>query len=309
MSQQQQFFNTPENVPDPQPVVNPDPREQRQEGRNREYQAGYEAASPQYGEKVYPSRAGRRRGRSRWLWIVLVAILILGILGGGSYGFNQSFGKSTTVPTQSFAMQQVPKLVVTDSLGTVNIHTGGGENIVITGTKSTGFFGNLNDVQINETRVGANELDIAVQPNSKGSFFFNQGRVDLDITVPSTTDIQDTTNAGSLNIDGVTGQMNLQANAGSINVKNATLEGSSSFEANAGSINFTGTLAPKGTYNFQANAGSINLTLPASSSFILNASVNAGSVNNEFGSSTVGSEPFADITAHADAGSINIHKK
>lgn len=38
MSQQQHFFNAPENSPDPQPLVNPDPREQRQrqEGRNAE---------------------------------------------------------------------------------------------------------------------------------------------------------------------------------------------------------------------------------------------------------------------------------
>jgi hypothetical protein len=36
--------------------------------------------------------------------------------------------------------------------------------------------------------------------------------------------------------------------------------------------------------------------------------VDAGSVNNAFGSNTVGSPPFAAITAHADAGSINIHK-
>lgn len=330
MSQQQQSFNAPENNPGSQPVFNPDPREQgpRQEGSNQEYQAGYSATGQQYGEKVYPTRSTRRRGRFRWLRITLLVVLVLIILSAGSYGVNQAFGKSATLTTQSFTVQKVPNLVIRDSLGTVHIQTGGSENIVIKGTKYTGFFGNLNDVQVNETLVG-NELDVTVQSNTQGPGFLNQGRVDLNITVPTATNIQDTTNAGSLNIDGVTGQMNLQANAGSINVKNATLEngstfvanagsinvknanldGSSTFKANAGSINYSGTLSPKGNYDFQANAGSINLTLPASSSFILNASVNAGSVNNGFGSDTVGSAPFANISAHADAGSINIHKK
>jgi hypothetical protein len=190
----------------------------------------------------------------------------------------------------------------------LHIHTGEGESIIVKGTKHAGFFGNLDNVQVSETRVGSNELDVTVQLDSGGMAFFNQGGVDLDITVPSQTDIQDTTNAGSLNIDGVTGQMNLEANAGSINVKNATLRGSSTFEANAGSINYTGSLTPDGTYNFQANAGSINLTLPSSSSFTLNASASAGSVNNDFVSNIVGSAPFAEIIANADAGSVNIHK-
>lgn len=307
---QQQFFNEPENSSDSQPIINPDPREQRprQEGRNQDYQAGYPGASQQYGEKVYPSSSRRRRGRFRWLWIAVLVILILGILGSGTYGLNQTFSKSATLTPLNFAMQSEPKLVVTDSFGTVNIHKGEGGSIVITGTKHAGFFGNPNDVQVKETRVGSNELDVTVPSNGQGLASFNQGRVDLDITVPSLTDIQDTSNAGTLNIDGVTGQMNLQANAGSINVTHATLKGPSTFKANAGSINYSGSLTPNGTYNFQANAGSINLTLPSDSSFTLNARVNAGSVNNDFDSDTVGNPPFAEITAHADAGSINIHK-
>src|SRR5579859_3299087 len=308
---QQQFFEGPENSPDSQPVVNPDPREQRprEEGQNQEYQAGYSEASQQYGAKVYPTRSTRRRGRFRWLWIILAVILVLGVLSSGSYGLNQSFGKSETLTAQTFVMQSGPKLVVTDAFGTVNIHSGGSESIVVTGTKHAGFVGNLSNVQVNEKRVGGNELDVSVQPNGQGMGMFNQGGVDLDITVPSVADIQDTSNAGTLNIDGVTGQMNLQADAGSINMKNATLTGSSTFEANAGSINFNGSLDPNGTYNFQANAGSINLTLPSDAAFILKASVDAGSVNNDFGSSQAGSAPFADITAHADAGSVNVHKR
>ena len=191
----------------------------------------------------------------------------------------------------------------------MTIHTGGsGNNIVVSGTKHAGLFGNLNDVQVNLTRAGNNELDVTVQEN-QGLAILDTGSVDLDITVPSLADIQDTSDAGTMNIYGVTGQMNLRANAGTINVQDATLKGPSTFAANAGSIDYSGSLATDGTYNFQTNAGSINLTLPYNSAFNLDASANAGSVNNDFGSNTVGHSPFAQIIAHADAGSVNIHER
>lgn len=307
---QQQFSNAPENSSNSQPVVNPDPRERRprQERQNQDYRAGYATEGQHDGEKVYPTSRPRRSKRFRWLWIIFLVILMMGVLSGGFYGVNRTLGKSTTVVTQTFAMQNEPKLVIIDSLGTVNIHAGGSGSIVIAGTKHIGFFGNSNDVQVNATRSGNNELDVTVQSNNQGLVPFNNGSVDLDITVPSLTDIQDTSNAGSLNINGVDGQMNLQANAGTINVRDAMLKGQSTFGANAGSINYGGSLTPNGTYNFQANAGSINLTLPSGSSFTLDLSANAGSVNNDFGSDTVGSPPFAQINAHTNAGSINIHK-
>lgn len=308
---QQQFSDSPENSSNAQPVINPDPREwgSGQEGLYQDYQAGHTAASQRDGGKIYPTSRPRRRGRFRWLWIIVAFLLIcfiLGLLGG----FTDGYRRSAALTTHTFAIQNEPKLVVTNAAGTVTIHTGGsGNNIVVAGTKHAGFFGNLNDVQVNLTRNGNNELDVTVQDNQGLSSFLNADSVDLNITVPSLADIQDTSDAGTMNIDGVTGQMNLRANAGTINVQDATLKGPSTFAANAGSINYSGSLATDGTYNFQANAGSINLTLPSNSAFNLDASVNVGSVNNDFGSNTVGNSPFAQIIAHADAGSVNIHKR
>jgi hypothetical protein len=304
---QQQFFNSPENSPDSQRAFNRDPREQAswQEQQNEAYQAGYAAGAQQYGEKVYPT-SRRRRGRFRWLWITLLVILILGLLSGGFSGVNQAFSKSESLPTRTFAVPSGPRLVVKDPIGTVYIRAGASGNIVVDGTRHSGFFGNPDDVQVNVKQNG-NELDVSVENNS-GPAFFNAGSIDLNITVPTHSDIQDNSNAGTLSIDGVSGQMNVQANAGTINVTNATLMGNSTFEANAGSINYHGSLTPNGTYNFHTDAGSINLTLPSSSSFMLETKVNAGSVNNDFGSDTVGSRPFAQVIANANAGSVNIHK-
>jgi hypothetical protein len=305
---QQQFSNSPENSSNAQPIVNPDPREwgPGQEGGNQDYSAGY-AFGNQGGGKVYPTsrqRRPRRRHRFMWIWIVLLVCLILGMLSG----LNDSTGTHTALPTRTFLMANEPKLVVTDELGTVNIHTGGNGSVVVAGTQNGGFFGQSNDIQVDVTPHGNNELDITVQ-SGQGWDLLHSGSVDLDITVPALSDINVTSNAGSMNIDGVIGQMILHADAGTINVRDSTLKGSSTLEANAGSINYSGSLATDSTSNFQADAGSINLTLPSDSSFKLDANVNAGSVNNDFNSDTVGNAPFAQIIAHSDAGSVNIHKK
>jgi hypothetical protein len=304
---QQQSYDSQENSPDSQPAFNPDPREPAswQEQQNEAYQAVYAEGARQFGEKVYPTPR-RRRGRFRWLWITLLVILILALISGGFSGVNQAFSKSEALATRTFAVQSEPKLVVKDPVGTVHIHAGGSRNIVVDGIKHSGFFGNPGDVQVNLKQNG-NELDVIIENNS-GPTFFNASNVDLNITVPSLSDIQDNSNAGTLSIDGVSGQMNVQANAGTIDVTNATLKGDSTFEANAGTINYSGSLTPHGTYNFHTDAGSINLTLPSNSSFTLDSKVNAGSVNNDFESDTVGSAPYAQVIANANAGSVNIHK-
>jgi hypothetical protein len=303
---QQQFSNSPENSRNDQPAYNPDPREQRsgQEERSQDYESGY-TFSNQGGGKVYPTgRPRRRRSRFRWLWALLLVVLLLGILSRVSHVFSTS----TPLAPHTFAVQNEPKLVVTNAAGTVRIHTGESGKIVVTATKHTGLFRNPDDVQVNFTPRGNNELDVTVQSDT-GFKFLNAGDVDLDITVPSLADIEDTADAGTLNIDGVSGQMNLHADAGTINVENATLQGSSSIITDAGTINYSGSLKGDGTYNFQADAGTINLDLPSDSAFKLDARSDAGSVNNDFDSTTVGSAPFAQISAHADAGTININKK
>ncbi len=195
--------------------------------------------------------------------------------------------------------------MVKDFAGTVTFQAGRNNTVGVSATEHTSLLNNLNDIQYT---VEQNGNTIEVNASKSGASLFNSESVDLDITLPSLSDIQTTINTGEIDINGISGLINIQADAGGIDFKSGTLKENSNFQADTGSITFDGSLAPNGKYEFNANAGSIDITLPDDSAFILDASTNAGNVNNEFGSNTVGRNPTSQLHAHTDAGSVNIHQ-
>lgn len=286
-------------------AINTDPREQVDRAEGRPYQSDYVGAQPMGGQKIYPAQRPRRR--RRWLWALVVIVVILALLGGfGALG-STVFSTTTAFPQNTFQVSTEPHVVIKDPAGSVTIHTGSNNVVQVSGTEQTGLFSKPDAIGYTARQIG-NTIEVDV--NDSGISFVD-GRVNVNITLPSLSDIQATVNAGSMNIDGVSGLMNIQANAGSIDFRDGTLKGGSSFQANAGSIRFDGSLDPNGgSYGFKANAGSIDITLPADSSFTLDATTNAGSVHNDFGSDTVGSNPAGNqLLVHTDAGSVSIHEK
>jgi len=237
----------------------------------------------------------------------VIIIVILVLLGGAGYLSSSTFSKTTVLPQQSFTVSGVPTLVINGPVGNVKIHSGGSNSIVINATEHTGLFGNPN----------TNDVTVAPAPGSNtivvltgdGGSIVDRKNVDLDITLPATSNIRAVVPAGSLDINGISGQMNLKMDAGALHFENGTIEGQSIFKNDAGEITFAGSLAANGNYGFEDNAGAINLTLPSNSSFTLDASTDVGKVNNEFGSNTVGTNPTSQVHVHTDAGSVNIHEK
>ena len=208
--------------------------------------------------------------------------------------------------------------MLTSDAGSITVNSGSAGSIAVQAKKFAGFGGNLNDVQINYNQSGDT---VNVTVHRTGTFnFFNATSVDFTITVPSTTDLQITTNAGSITVNGISGKMSLTSNAGTIGATQSSLTGSSIFKTNAGSINFTGTIGTTGTYDFETNAGSIDMTLSGSATFLLNASTDAGSINTSFpvtvnrstagatANGEVGNSPQATLTLKTNAGSITLNK-
>ena len=237
---------------------------------------------------------------------------------GFGLGIGGSFRNSVTEPTHTFAVGASPTLMLTSNAGSVTVNKGSDNRIVVQAKKYANFGGNLNNVQINYSQSGNT---IIVAANSSGTFnFFNATSVDFTITVPNTTDLQIHTNAGSINVNGVSGKMSLASNAGTIGGTQSSLTGDSTFKTNAGSINFTGTIGTTGTYDFETNAGSIDMTLTGNPSFHLNANTDAGSINTSFpvnvnrntagatANGDVGTSPQATLTLKTNAGSINLNK-
>ena len=283
-----------------------------QEGLNRQHEqneeqnrpSDYVAAAPLGGQKIYPQSPRRRR---RGLGALLVILIILALLAGSGYISNAAMSKSANLPERSLHVNGTPTIVINDATGSVKIHSGSSDSVVLNATAHGGLLSNLSGDQVKMTE-NADDSVVTIAVSEDGSIF-NHGNVDLNITLPQNSSVQAQVNAGTLDINGVSGKMDLKVNAGTVSFENGTLAGGSVFDNNAGTINFRGLLAPGGNYLFENGAGGINLYLQESPSFTLDASAKLGHVNNKFGTNTVGSGPYdTHISARTNAGNVNVQQ-
>ncbi len=243
---------------------------------------------------------------------------LVGTLLGFGLGIGGAFRNSVTEPAQTFPVSESPALILTSDAGSVTVNRGSTNSIVVQAKKFADFGGNFNDVQIT---YGQNGSTVNVAAHRSGRFnFFDSTSVDFTIAVPPATDLQITTNAGSITVSGVSGKMSLVSNAGTIGASQASLTDSSTFRTNAGSINFSGSIGTTGTYDFETNAGSIDLTLPGNATFHVNATTDVGSINTSFPVSVnhtgagateigdVGAAPQVTLTLKTNAGSISLNR-
>jgi len=282
----------------------------------------------QYGQpwQPYPQKR-RQRGPLFWIASCLVVFLILLVLLGGILALiGLAIGKygsySKTEAPRNFIVGAHPTLVVNDDVGTIHVNAGGNSVIVQATEHNNGFWRNRNpnDAQVNYSQNGDM---VTVNASVKANLgFFSTDSVDLNITVPSTGDLQIKTNTGLIDVSGVSGQMLLSTATGAIDATNDTLSSSSSLKSNTGEVSFNGSIDTNGgTYLFQADTGEVNVTLSAASSFHLIASTDTGSINSDFPvniqhpnvtgasvNSDVGSSPKATVTLKANTGAINLHR-
>ncbi len=114
------------------------------------------------------------------------------------------------------------------------------------------------------------------------------------IIVPTQTNLQ--IDADAIDVIGVSGQMQLQTNGGSITLAQDTLQGQSSLTNNGGPIRFSGGLASQATCTFDVNGGSIDIALPAAATFHIDVTGIISSITSDFpGVSPQNNEVHADI--------------
>ena len=364
MSDQEMMYQPPEqSTQEPPPVpINVDPREQPGAQQSSEetyssnadstpydegYRGSYASSSYTQGEKIQP-----RRKISLDLWqliLLLVAAFIVGAgLGGsifnGFFGFlfgivglviafiviaKIGFDKAVPILPHNFLVNDAPTLIVRNPAGSIHVHRGKVNEVLVQGTKHiTTIFGNNQDLPVefaqegNTIRVTADGM--GGNPNISLN---NIGHVDLDITVPEYCDVQVDGNAGVIRVTGTNGKASLKTSAGAIHIEQATLEdaristnagtlhieqsllrGQANIETNAGTIHFAGVINAGGNYRLHTNAGTIHASLPGSSSFVLKAHTDLGTVKNEFGNSVVGGEPHATLDLHTNLGTIHVQR-
>jgi hypothetical protein len=290
-------------------------------------------------EKITPERR-RKRGSGLVILLLLLAVLLgLGLLVSN---VKNQFGSVNNSQTHIFAVSGIPKLVIHDGSGTVHIHRGGGNSVIVQATKqAVGIGANLDDMNVNYSQNG-NEVDVSADQSF--DFFLGSKSVNFDVTLPANANMQVETGSGSVEVADINGQEDLQTGSGSINATDIggqislrtgsgsigidslnghamvstdsgtitmnkdVLSGDSLVKTGSGTIDYNGSIDPQGSYRFETGSGAVDITLPANSAFHLHTSTGSGSVNNDFGSTNAGTGQQPDLSITTGSGDINLHK-
>ena len=334
MSNQEQQFYVPEQHSSSEqsyqyyPVQNVDPREQQQQ----EMYGGPEYVTGR-GEKLQPHPPRGKGFRAFWL-VPIVLFFLIGGLSFGIFARHEQFNKGFDGPNfkqfdkgfggfdheQSYKVGDAPKLIVNDTAGTVHIHSSGDSSNAHTVTIIVNGGGRSEQKSLVQ-QVDGNTINIDTTQQG-----FGDNSVDLDITIPSTSEVQVKDGNGDVHVEGVTGNINVQTTQGSIDannisgqvtlastnggidVENGSLSGQSSLHSDNGDIRYNGSIDPGGSYKFDTLSGSIEVALPSNTAFRLDTNSANGHVENEFGSTNVGNGTHPPLTLSSANGSIHISK-
>src|SRR2546421_6582390 len=178
----------------------------------------------------------RRRRRNPILKIIILLI----ILGGIAF-FVYKLQTGNVIPVDTGAT-----LFIDECTGYVHVHASTSTNqVVIQGLG--GIFVPSSHAQDSDTIIinGCN----------------------LDMTVPASINLK--INADEIDVFGVSGQMNLTTNGGSIVLVQDTLKGKSVLDNNGGATIFQGSIDNAANSAFSSNGGSLDISLPNDASFRL----------------------------------------
>lgn len=256
------------------------------------------------------------------LLLVTVFLLVVGtglLITAGVY-FAMT---ATRVETRHFRVSEHQRIVVNNDIGTIHVNAGSDDNKVsIQATKwNRKFWGIPDDTEIRYEQSSEGDSISARLIQTSVSGFFPSQRVDFDIAVPRNVDLELSTNVGDIWVTGVSGQMSLRSDSGSIYSRQGLLSGNSLLSTNVGSINFHEAIDPFGDYEFATNTGSVNVILPADTAFHVDASTNLGNIATNIPAMTityrtdreihgdVGYQPGARMTLRSSIGSVNVYEE
>lgn len=247
-----------------------------------------------------------------WRWL-LVGVLLAGLLAAflALRPASPAAPRRLSADTMSFPVDGQPTLIFTHSIGNVHI-TRGTDNQVLIKENRNGF---TDAIQVHYQQNGDSITTRADIQNG----LMEDTWVDFDVSVPSQAGvIAILKNGGTLEADGLNGQITLdntngsiwatnltgpvtlKTESGSINLKhvngpmtlitqNGTIttsdvraEGRSLVQAESGTINFHGSLDPQGTYLFKNGNGATGLTLLPGTAFHVQAKTTGGSIATDF---------------------------
>jgi putative adhesin len=281
-------------------------------------------------------KRGSRRG-SRWfvwligciLGILLLALLACALIGGLVMGIaiklaNEVTASSTT--TQTFTVSDIPALDIHNASGNVQVRRGmsGIVTLQITRTardasQSTAQ-ANLDKIAVHTTQTG-DRIAIATDFQDVG-FFASSSTVNLLITVPPSTNIAADVTAGGVQIDSITGQIEITSGAGNVALQDVVLADGSQLHVATGSVTVRGALAVNAAIDITLSTGDVTLQLAANTTSRLDARTNVGAIQvngwalqptsiNGVGAvvnGTLGAQAAGTIRIRVDTGDITVSR-
>lgn len=279
----------------------------------------------------------RRRGRGCTLGIILSLVILFILIGAGvgifsyvsrsfstlinpnSGGSQGQISNTVTIPTTTH-----PTVIIASGSSFVRIHAGKDTTHIVAGIINATF-----DSSAPTFTTSNNGSTITFDDTLSG---------DLDLTVPTTTNLQ--IDDDGIEVIGVVGQMSLTSPSAAITLIQSTLTGQSKLDNNGGPIfaledllggqvtmsnnggpiTFSGSVSTNGKYTFSTNGSSIDLTLPATANFHLDVTgiidaftsdfpgigspdPNSGEIHQDIGHS-----PTSTIAIDINGAPITLHK-
>lgn len=270
--------------------------------------------------------------RNTGMIIAVVAIVLLvpvmlcvgaALFAGGIGVFVASSQVEQTSTTQSqVAVPSHPVITISNTSGQVTITNGTVQQVTVEATKrarstSSQAARNLLDTMTVTAVPTANGANITATTGQNSPF--SQQNINLRITVPQTSDLSVTLNAGTLSMTGITGVIHVTTSAGTVTMQNVTAQGATTVNVATGTLRFEGALANSASMNATVNTGNATIRLPQATATHVDASTNVGNVTVSTWAATiqrtgVGQSATFDtntpttstLTVHVDVGSITL---
>ena len=282
--------------------------------------------------------------RPRYLSVLILLVLLLGA-GELINGQLSTSNTSTILPAYTIRLTTRNNLQVKNTHGSIHIHQGAVNTIVVTATKHMAGLGNLFDTLEVDYSQNNNINTVQVKGTS-AAFLFNSASIDLDIAVPHASDlnvydasgpvtledidgnitaetgsgdvqvtrlqgpIRIKTGSGNIQANTVSGTEDIQSGSGSITLHNAQPEENSILHTGSGDIHFNGTFATNGNYTVESGSGDIDLAVPSNSALLFMTHTGSGrNIENDFHTDSVGISPQSPVSISTGSGSIHIYKQ
>jgi phage baseplate assembly protein gpV len=278
--------------------------------------------------------------KNRSVWIVVIVVLVVvcicaavallvaaGWLSGWSFDWDRVTSYERERIEQTFEVSDTPTLEIDSFAGNVTIRAGEGRVIQVVATKRTSRRSDMERIEIEMTESGAGLVIKTRKPAP-----LSNASVDLEITTPAGTRLDAHTGAGSVHVQGLTGDVQVDTGAGSVDMRDVkgdidahsgagsidVLDGTGvvRLDTGAGSIEYQGT--PEGDCRFESGAGSITLRLPSDLNVEVDLGTGVGDIDLAFAvdgrvtrrevEGVIGSGDQGSIYAHTGTGSIHLER-